>query len=89
MKTICCNPTDLENLHRDLHALVMLWGADGRGGCRRPGHALVHVRLQECILLPMLPLALLLMLQLVSHQLDTNTHTEMLMKTNLTGEINT
>ncbi len=50
---IFCSHTDLKNLHRDLHALVMLWGANGWGGRRWPGHAMLHV-LQGCILLLLL-----------------------------------
>lgn len=65
----------LENFYRDLHALVMLRGADGWSRCRRPCHVLLHV-LQSCILLLLmlkllLPLTLLLLLQLVSHQLHS------------------
>lgn len=70
MQNLCCMSTDLKNLHRDLHALVMLWGANGWGGCRWASHAMLHV-LQGCILLLLLPLTLLLLLQLVSHQLET------------------
>lgn len=73
MKSLGCILTDLKNLHGDLHALVMLWRADGRGGCRWPSHALLHVRLQNCILLLLLPLTPLLLLQLVSHQLWKHT----------------
>lgn len=46
----------------------MLWSADGRGGGGWPSHALLHV-LQGRILL-LLPLTLLLVLQLVTHQLE-------------------
>lgn len=45
----------------------MLWSGDGRGGGGGPSHALLHV-LQRRILL-LLPLTLLLLLQLVTHQL--------------------
>lgn len=72
---IGCTTTDLENFDGDLHVLVMLWGADGWGGGRCPSHAMLN-ELQCCILLlPLLPLTLLLLLQLVSHQLDTQSHT--------------
>lgn len=74
MKSLCSILTDLKNLNGDLHAVVMLWSTNGWGRCRWPSHALLHV-LQGCILLLLLmPLTLLLLLQLVSHQLDKHTH---------------
>lgn len=45
-----CTTTNLENFHWDLHVLVMLRGANGRGGGRWHSHAMLHV-LQRCILL--------------------------------------
>lgn len=60
--------TDLQNLHGNLHILVMLWSADGWGGGGGPGHAMLHVLQPRN--LPLLPLALLLLLQLVTHQLE-------------------